>query len=279
MAQLPIELEEAFPAIITHIGAESREVADLKPCTGVNLLSNYVKKNKKEVEGVGDFFKSAPTIYAPFSSFDYQSGYDGYVSTPVYFRTLYTSIIEKLRPFMDEMLMLTSGKIIRGDHSFKIVNHIAKIENSSAFTALYTVFNEYEEIRLMSLVPSKSHSYLKWSFEKIYEACKMYGHELPTVFLLTMCSKAILQEYRFNYKTLPELELPDFVNVGYFNQFLQIETVIFDLNDKLSIECEGTVAVGFDRECSFDEETIQFTSVTEVIFEQQKYCKGWEKRF
>ncbi|KAG2192557.1 hypothetical protein INT47_012781 [Mucor saturninus] len=308
MVQLPIELQEAFPAIITHKGAVSREVADLlRPCVQNSVgpkrfskiirelhmlehdrleliyLTNILKKKKKEAEGVGAFFKSAPTIYAPFSSFDDQSGYAGYVPTPVYFRTLYTSIIEKLRPFMDKMLMLTGGKIIRGDHSFKIVNHIAKIEKSSAFTALYTVVNEYEEIRLMSLVPSKSHSYLKWSFEKMYEAYKMYGHELPTVFFTddvradrrfiesvipSLTAGVQKQSYKSidsNYKTLPELELPDFVNVGYFNQFLQIETVISDLNDKLSIECEGTIAVGFDCEWSFDEETSRVSNGVDTI--------------
>lgn len=79
-------------------------------------------------------------------------------------------------------MMLLDGKILKGDHSFKFAKHMAKIDETSIFTALYTMTNEYEEIVHQVLVPSKSLSYLKFSLEMMRDAYIDYGHEMPVVF-------------------------------------------------------------------------------------------------
>ncbi|CAO3629079.1 unnamed protein product, partial [Mucor hiemalis] len=77
-----------------------------------------------------------------------QSRYAGYVPSGAYLRTVYTSIMEVLQPKMDKHMMLLDGTVLKGDHSFKFAKHMAKIENGSALSALYTMTNEYEEIVL-----------------------------------------------------------------------------------------------------------------------------------
>ena len=72
--------------------------------------------------------------------------YAGFVPSGTYVRTLYTAIIQTLRPKMDKHMMLLDGKVLKGDHSFKFPKHMAKTNEASVFTALYTITNEYEEI-------------------------------------------------------------------------------------------------------------------------------------
>jgi hypothetical protein len=43
--------------------------------------------------------------------------------------------------------MTLGGKYLKGDHSFKIIKRMGKIEGTPMFTVLYTVCNEYEEIK------------------------------------------------------------------------------------------------------------------------------------
>ncbi|KAG2205970.1 hypothetical protein INT47_005288 [Mucor saturninus] len=84
-----------------------------------------------------------PTVIGPFSSFDSQNGYP--------------------RPYMDKKMMLLGGKVLKGDHSFKAVKHKASVDGTNMFNALYTICNEFEEIRMMLLIPSRSLECLRWS--------------------------------------------------------------------------------------------------------------------
>ncbi|KAG2191632.1 hypothetical protein INT47_000543 [Mucor saturninus] len=109
-----------------------------------------------------------PTVIEPFSPFDNQKGYAGYTPTQT--------------PYMDKQMMLLGGKVLKGDHSFKIIKHMASVDETNMFNALYTICNEFEEIRMMLLVPSKSLEHLKWSFQKMMQAYEGYGHDSPVVF-------------------------------------------------------------------------------------------------
>jgi hypothetical protein len=59
---------------------------------------------------------------------------------------------------------------------------MAKIDETSIFTALYTMTNEYEEIIHQTLVPSKWLLYLKFSVEKMRDVFVDYGYEMLVVF-------------------------------------------------------------------------------------------------
>ncbi|KAL9539173.1 hypothetical protein MBANPS3_010416 [Mucor bainieri] len=106
----------------------------------------------------------------PFPPFDDKNTYAGYVPSAAYFRTLYTSIIESMRPKMNKHMMLLDGNVLKGDRSSKFPKHMGKIEDNNVFSALYTMTNEYEEIVQQALVPSKSLSYLKHALEMMKDA-------------------------------------------------------------------------------------------------------------
>jgi hypothetical protein len=138
----------------------------------------------------------------PFSAFDDGSKYAGFVPTSTYLRGVYTSMINRLRPLMDKQMMLLDGKILKGDHSFKLVKHVAKVDGAPTFTALYTLCNEYEEIRMQALVPSKALSHLRKPFQALKDAFDFYGHDQPEIFF----TDNVKTDRNFLFDTLPSLK-------------------------------------------------------------------------
>src|ERR1700722_1446757 len=90
--------------------------------------------------------------------------------------------MEQIRTMVDKQMMLLDGKVLKGDHSFKIVKHIAKVGKEPTFSAMYTVCNEYEEIRMQVLTPTKSLSHLHEPFENLVRSYETYGNALPDIF-------------------------------------------------------------------------------------------------
>ncbi|MGB9152083.1 MAG: hypothetical protein WCD70_03240 [Alphaproteobacteria bacterium] len=186
LRQLPLRLQAEFPAYFTHKSAVSKKVGDLlricmQNATGPQRFAKilreihkmrhhrlelrYLDAVRQEVESptmLGGFKDVKPKV---FSKFEDMSKYAGYVPSASYLRFVYTSMIEEMRPLMDKQMMMLEGRILKGDHSFKIVKHIAKLGDQSAFSAMYTVCNEFEEIRMQILTPTHSLSHLQSSFE------------------------------------------------------------------------------------------------------------------
>ena len=122
--------------------------------------------------------------YHEFSTFDDAQGYGGYIPSVTYFRLVYTAILDVLRPFMDKQMTAVGGEILKGDHTFKFIKKIAKMGNQPTFGALYTICNEYEEIRLQLLVPTKSLHHLKTPFKEMMKTCRQYGYQPPRLFFI-----------------------------------------------------------------------------------------------
>lgn len=118
----------------------------------------------------------------PFSAFGDKSRYNGFVPTATYLRTVYTSMMDDLRPLIDKEMMVLGGKILKGDHSFKLVKRLARVKGTPVFSALYTMCNEYEEVRTQLFVPSKSTGDLLMPFQELRKAYELYGHTAPEFF-------------------------------------------------------------------------------------------------
>ncbi|CEP18325.1 hypothetical protein [Parasitella parasitica] len=121
-----------FPAILTANCGVSKTVADLlRPCmqnsVGPQRFQNILRKihtlrhDRLKLQYLISAYSKEHGIAAqlnisiqpniqPFSSFDDQNPYAGYVPTGTYFRTLYTANIQKLQPKMDKHKMLLDGK-------------------------------------------------------------------------------------------------------------------------------------------------------------------------
>ncbi|KAI8636096.1 hypothetical protein BD408DRAFT_109402 [Parasitella parasitica] len=118
----------------------------------LDSLSTFVERQEKSGFGDTNQYKNVQ-----FSTFEDKDKYADSVPSGGYLTYVYCSMIQDARPLMNQMISLLDGVVLKADHSFKIIDHIAKLNEMPIFTALYTVCNEYEEIRCQSLVATKHH--------------------------------------------------------------------------------------------------------------------------
>ncbi|KAG2223986.1 hypothetical protein INT45_013443 [Circinella minor] len=202
MDSLPYHIQSIFPAILTHRGGISRQLADwLRPwfqnAMGPERLHDLLQElhhlrysrlqltyltsidHQQQHASQFSFFGESGVnqSHPPFSNFDDPLGCAGYVSSATYLRMIYTAIMDQLRLFLDKVVIVLGVVVIKGDHTFKIIKHnMAKVGGESTFYALYTVSNEFEEIRLQQLVPTKKLAHSKTPFEQMLKSYHLYGH-------------------------------------------------------------------------------------------------------
>jgi hypothetical protein len=145
----------------------------IKHHKGNNTLSRYFKPTHNGSQNQN---------FKEFSLFDDIKQYNGYIPSANFISYVYSSYISKLRKFMDQHTASLDGVVLKGDHSFKIIKHMGKINGVSTFSCLYTLVNEYEEIRLQVLAQSKSLKHLESSFNNMIESYRRLGMKMPQVF-------------------------------------------------------------------------------------------------
>lgn len=189
LEQLPLDMQAEFPAHMSHRRAISKSVGnllrpDVQNALGLKRFARVLEElhhlrhdslelqyynatlNKKRNSQLTLFdLQNSRSQYSPFSAFNDRQGYAGFGPSAAYVRPMCRAIIDEMRPLMDKQVSLLDGKILKGDHSFKIIKHMGKTDGSPAFNALYTICNEYEEIRIQVLAPTKALSHLKPSFD------------------------------------------------------------------------------------------------------------------
>ena len=292
--QLPKFLQCQYPAYLTQRGGLSKVVGDmLRP-----LIQNSVgpkrfhkllvklhtlKHSRSEFQYLNSaaFLKENPTIkmmlkpnknILPFSSFNDAKGYAGYVPSAQYLRSFYTTYTEEIRHLLNKQMMVLDASYLKGDHSFKIIKLMGKVDGTPTFTALYTVLNEYEEVRVQFLVPTKSISHLKYAFDALRRSLDLYGHSQPQIFFTDNVrgDKNLLESVFPSLKSdvkpvdkpepgtvidnskYPKLMIPgDQVQIRCFQEADDMEAAAKDLLDQ--VEVEGTnkkkeLVVGFDCE-------------------------------
>jgi hypothetical protein len=146
---------------------------------------------------------------------------------------------------------------------------MAKINGVSTFSCLYTVLNEYEEIRLQVLAPTKSLDHLASSFNNMMESYTKYGFQMPEVFYtdnvigdrlflesaipslkkdVVHTKPTLTEQVNTNcpFKNFPLAELPENVTVSV----LDTDAAINHACQKLLDSCfqHGSIAIGFDCE-------------------------------
>jgi hypothetical protein len=72
-----------------------------------------------------------------------------------------------------------TGYIIKWDHSFKLPKLLTKLNGVTTFVALFTLVNEFEQIRFQAFVPTKALSHLHAGLEKFSESLLAHGHPQP----------------------------------------------------------------------------------------------------
>lgn len=116
------------------------------------------------------------------SKFNDKSKYAGSTSSSKYLSHVYTAYMSLLRSKMEHETMVLDGSILKGDHSFKVIKHMGKIEGKTVFQGLHTICNEFDEVRSMAFVTTKGHGHLKPALEELKSSYELYGHKMPQIF-------------------------------------------------------------------------------------------------
>ncbi|KAG2206553.1 hypothetical protein INT47_008570 [Mucor saturninus] len=165
--QLPLHLQAEFPVVLSHRSGLSKMLFKLmRPLfqhgIGPHRMSKVLRVMHTEKYDelqlqyytTLDHDAQSPSVlsmlqsrqYPEFSQFKDKMQYNGYVPSANYISYVYIFLIAKVRPFMDQLMSFVDGTVLKGDHSFKTIDHLAKINGVSTFSCLYTVLNEHEEI-------------------------------------------------------------------------------------------------------------------------------------
>lgn len=273
LKRLPSYLSSHFPARLTHRSGMSDELfAMLRLCFQNGMggkqfadsLNALYRRRHEQLEV--SFLEAviaqgaAGKEYDPFPSYE-----EGCARAPSarYCRDMYDDFIEEIAHLLDQHMAQLSTRGMAIDHSHKITKHIAKVLGEAVFCGLLTMTNEFGEIRICDLVPTKAHSQFDLALKRMSDSIRTYGMEPPKViFTDNMADKRMLEEHFPSLKTgvhpvldndLPFLTLPDNVEVRVCQTWFQVNAAILGLVDLIPEAGTGKkMVVGLDTEWDVD---------------------------
>ncbi|KAJ3101758.1 hypothetical protein HDU96_009869, partial [Phlyctochytrium bullatum] len=129
-----------------------------------------------------DVLEGLPTEkIEPFSEFAERPGYGGYIPSARYFRDVFAQLVDEQAPIFKKWLRMLPLRICRVDLSHKLPKKLATVNGVKLYDAVFSIFNEYEEVPAMALVPSKSHVHWRPLLEDIEKSLREFGLEQPQV--------------------------------------------------------------------------------------------------
>jgi hypothetical protein len=140
-------------------------------------------------------------VTTQFSAFDDPNGYAGSVPSVKYLKAMFTDFIAAVRIFIERDIATLPLDAAKADHTFnvrsltfahcnpkvtfkQVLKHTGRVKGERIFAALYTILNQFEEIRGHSLTFSKSLQFLKEMYDGILQGLIDSGN-LPTQVLYT----------------------------------------------------------------------------------------------
>ncbi|KAG2220366.1 hypothetical protein INT45_010752, partial [Circinella minor] len=136
--QLPLYLQQEFPAYFTHRTGISKDVGDVfRLCVQNALGPKRFQKVLQELQRLTharpefQYFnytnsrRTSPTLeeiispptFQTFSSYVDKDGYAGYIPSGQYLRIIYTVIINEICHLIDKQMMVLGGRVLKGDHT------------------------------------------------------------------------------------------------------------------------------------------------------------------
>jgi hypothetical protein len=155
--------------------------------------------------------------------------------------------------------------------SIQVTKHIGKVDGVTVWDGgIYTVLNQYEEIRMQTFMPTKSLDHLTKPFTDLQRSLEMFGHKMPELFFtdnvdgeckyLERVFPSLLTNVRHPVTQppshLPALEIPNSVNIATFNDINRAELALsLIIGDLIPEGSDKITAVGFDAEWDYNPAT------------------------
>src|SRR5882762_8366201 len=232
---------------------------DLQELNYLHALSVAKKRERSfGVEGLH--------AYEPFSDFHDKNGYAGFYPSRWYINTVYMDYMEHIRPFLDQCVSALTGHVIKWDHSFKLPKYLMKLCGEVTFASLFTLLNEFEQIRFQAFVPTKSLSHVRGALEEMVKSLDKHGLTQPILGFtdnvasdaatFTQCIPALAKNVHVvqldEFSDLPRAVLPEHVSVQICSNVGEIQTAcnsILALLNTLALEAH--LLLGYDQEWEF----------------------------
>ncbi len=172
--------------------------------------------------------------------------------------------MEHIHPVLDQCMSALTGHVIKWDHSFKLPKLMTKLEGVPTFVALFTLVNEFEQIRFQTFVPTKAPSHLRAGLEKFSESLTAHGHPQPIlgftdnvagdastfVHCIPSLGKDVLPVDLDEHPELPRMFLPPDVKPLVCETEAEIRSACNEILAHMPDE-PGIMHVGFDTEWDF----------------------------
>ncbi|KAF6741348.1 hypothetical protein DFP72DRAFT_1116992 [Ephemerocybe angulata] len=276
MSKLPDALVASFPAWLSHRSGISDQLFAFMRCCfqngmGAKQFSDSLntiyrhRHDQLEIQYLQMIIArtertSENAQYPPFPSFE---GSCSHAPSAQYCRDAYDKLIEEIESMLDQHMAQLSCRGLAMDHSHKVTKHIAKVAGEAVFIGLLTMTNEFGEIRICDLVPSKAHSQFDIALRRLLDSAKTFGMEPPQlVFTDNIADKPMLEQHFPSLLTgvkpvsldgLLPLEIPADVDVRVCRTTAQVNTAILGLVEQLEDgSAESMLTVGLDTEWNVD---------------------------
>ena len=202
--------------------------------------------------------------YQPFSAFDNESEYAGFYPSRWFINRIYMDFMQEIHPALDQCLSALTGYVIKWDHSFKLVKYMTKLNGIATFAALFTLVNEFEQIRYQAFVPTKALNHLKAGLEDMVASLKSHGLAEPILgftddpacdirtFLecIPSLNKDVQPLSTEDFSDLQRLTLPEDVSIISCHTEAEISSACLGIIEGI-ISDEERIYIGFDMEWEF----------------------------
>ncbi|KAJ7146921.1 hypothetical protein C8R44DRAFT_845839 [Mycena epipterygia] len=170
LAQLPVHLRNEFPAFLTHRSGIDKNLLTLirsgiaqglTPHSWERILQELHLRNRDLAEQTYLHAlkhcpeSRLPESLTPFSSFSDKSGYAGFSPSRYFISSVYVEYMSYIKPHQDQAMAAVPLTIGHADQSFKVIKYIARLNGVRVFGSLWSITNEFEQIRQMIFTPTK----------------------------------------------------------------------------------------------------------------------------
>ena len=167
-------------------------------------------------------------------------------------------------PALDQCFAALTGYIIKWNHFFKLVKYMIKLNGTVTFAALFTLVNEFEQIRYQAFTPTKALNHLKAGLEEFIASLQDHGLAESILgftnnvasdagtFLecIPSLNKEVEPIFIDEFSDLPRLTLPENVSVVFCNTDAEISNACLAIIERIESN-KDKIYIGFDIEWEF----------------------------
>ncbi|KAJ7174303.1 hypothetical protein C8R46DRAFT_88386 [Mycena filopes] len=193
MEQLDPGLSAAFPAFLTHRSGVDKTVMTLIRAGMANSMNSnswakvlrelhFREKDLRELNYLYAVMTEqakgnhAVKVYEPFSDFEDRSKYAGFTPHRTYITAIYVDYMDHIRSPLDQCVAALKCEFAKWDHSHKLTKYLMKLGGVTIFAGLFTLVNEFEQIRYQAFVPTKSLAHIRTGLEEMVKSLESHGH-------------------------------------------------------------------------------------------------------